>query len=162
MNLLCPLLMQCAFGHIRWLVLLELTRHLVCIVIQRGACRGVATWSKTKPAALSAQHYSTHTYSFIQVGCCFCHWQSTLFTQIRTWNSSGQWKMCTWKEFLLLSLTADVLACCHIWALHWGREAASASVSQCIGLLTPPPIHMYLAPTMLKLQRHCRGEFIYY
>lgn len=36
----------CAFGHIQLLVLLELTRHLGCIVIQRGARRGVGTWSK--------------------------------------------------------------------------------------------------------------------
>lgn len=34
-----------AFGHISWLVLLELTRHLVCIVIQRGARKEVGTWS---------------------------------------------------------------------------------------------------------------------
>lgn len=30
----------CAAGHIRWLVLPELTRHPVCIVMQRAACRG--------------------------------------------------------------------------------------------------------------------------
>lgn len=55
------------------------------------------------------------------------------------------------------SLKAVVLACCHFWAPHWGAEAAHASVSQCISLLTPPHTRMYLAHTMLKLQRHSHG-----
>lgn len=61
------------FWHIRWLVLLELTRHLVFIVMQHGVRRGAGMWSKAFPAAPSAQRSSTYTHSFIQVGCWFCH-----------------------------------------------------------------------------------------
>lgn len=54
-------------------------------------------------------------------------------------------------------LKAVVLACCHFGAPRWGTEAARASVSQCISLLTPPHIRMHLAHTKLKLQRHSHG-----
>lgn len=70
-------------------------------------------------------------------------------------NSSGQWKMCTWRKLHLHvifnmispSLKAVVLACCHIWAPHWGADTAPASVSQCISLFTSLYNHMHLAPT---------------
>lgn len=51
---------QWAFRQITQLVLLELTRHLVCAVMC-GACSREVLWSRAEAAALSAQHCSTHT-----------------------------------------------------------------------------------------------------
>lgn len=92
---------------------------------------------------------------------CFGHWQTTSFLKLGRETPAVSGTVHMDEGVFAFDLYRAKQLCWHsatLWALPWEAEAAHASVSQHISLLTPPHIRQYLAHTVPKLQRHSHGR----
>lgn len=126
---------QRAFGQIIRLVLLELTRHLVCACVRRAAEKGcdrkpgqLHSLHNTVPPTRTNLHKSAVVLATGEPPSSFELGQGTPVVSGKCAHGGS----CTHVISRGPCLKAVVLACCHILALHRGGKAAPAWFSWCV------------------------------